>query len=72
VSRNDIIAESENIKLLAAGRAGRERARPLECNYTERCYVELGAPGLRYERTNNKAPRCGACDGKLLHYGPMG
>jgi hypothetical protein len=74
VSRNDIIAESDNSKLLAAGRAGRERARPLECNYTKRCYVDIGAAGLLNQ--NMKRDICAACGGRLYdychNYGPTG
>jgi hypothetical protein len=68
MSREEIIVPPENSKLLAAGRPGRERARPRECTGAEGCYVEIGAPGLIQNSTLNRAPRCAACAGKLYDY----
>jgi hypothetical protein len=73
VSREQIIVPPENSKLLAAGRPGRERARPRECTGAEECYVEIGALGLVQRQL--KRDICAACRGRLIdyrhHFGPV-
>jgi hypothetical protein len=53
---------------LAAGRRGRERARPKECTAEARCYVEIGASGLIQPLKQSNVDRCGACVGALIDY----
>lgn len=69
MSRVHLDEPSENFKaeLLARGRPGRELARPLGCNYSPSCYVEVGAAAL-LTRATEKAPRCAACGCKLKDY----
>jgi hypothetical protein len=55
-------------EVIAAGREGRERARPKGCRPDEpQCYVTVGRAGL-FHRFGQYDPQCAACNGRLYNY----
>lgn len=56
-------------EVIAAGREGRERARPRACRPDEpQCYVAIGRAGLLHPLSAFNAPRCAVCGSKLYNY----
>ncbi len=53
--------------VIAAARPLREDHRPAECDARAGCWVQVGPAGCSTVEfpSNNKAPRCCACGGKI-------